>query len=59
LVELFDLPRSADAIEAAWAAWDVSDRWRRLRLLLDHVTFRATGKGVRFSPTRLDPRWKL
>jgi hypothetical protein len=60
LADLLDLPRSAEAFEAAWTGWDVTERRRKLRLLLNKITCRSTGKGRKpFDPDRLDPDWKF
>jgi DNA invertase Pin-like site-specific DNA recombinase len=59
LTELLDLPRTRQGWEAAWEGWDTAARRRKLRLLLTKVTVRATGKGVRFNPDRLDPDWRF
>jgi DNA invertase Pin-like site-specific DNA recombinase len=60
LAELLDLPRTVEAFEAAWSGWDVAERRRRLRLLLDRVTVKATGKGRKpFDPGRLEPDWRF
>jgi DNA invertase Pin-like site-specific DNA recombinase len=59
LRELLDLPRTRSGWEAAWSAWDVPQRRRRLKLLLRKVTVLPTGKGVRFHSSRLDPDWRV
>jgi len=59
LRELLDLPRTRSGWEAAWSAWDVPARRRRLKLLLRKVVVKPTGRGVRFTPDRLDPDWRV
>jgi DNA invertase Pin-like site-specific DNA recombinase len=59
LRELLDLPRTAQAWEAAWSAWDTTERRRRLKLLLRKVTVKPAGRGVRFHHGRLDPDWRV
>jgi DNA invertase Pin-like site-specific DNA recombinase len=59
LQELMDLPRTEAAFRAAWAGWSITERRKRIRLLLRTVTVKATGRGVRFSESRLVPDWKI
>jgi DNA invertase Pin-like site-specific DNA recombinase len=59
LGELLDLPRTADGFQGAWQRWDVTERRRKLRLLLNKITVKPAGKGTRFNPSRLDPDWRF
>jgi DNA invertase Pin-like site-specific DNA recombinase len=61
LEEMASLPRSEDALRAAWASWDTSTRRCWLRRLVSTIvvhpaTVRGRGSDVE---SRMDPRWKM
>ncbi len=60
LQELLDLPKTEEELRKAWGGWDVAQRRRKLKLLLNHIRVLPAGRtGRRFNGRRLDPDWKV
>jgi site-specific DNA recombinase len=58
LAALLDIPTIEADLRAVWARWTVEEKRRRLATVLDHVVILPKGRGRRFDPDRIDPKWR-